>query len=91
MNSPTYLIVGCGYFGSRAAEKLLRKDPKPKIVVVDRNKEAVKNISNLPAEPFAGDGLIYLEEFFSEGRSSIDVDQYDLPLPWGHLRPLLLI
>jgi saccharopine dehydrogenase-like NADP-dependent oxidoreductase len=47
MNSPTYLIVGCGYFGSRAAEKLLRKDPKPKITVVDRNEEAVKKVSVL--------------------------------------------
>jgi saccharopine dehydrogenase-like NADP-dependent oxidoreductase len=45
-----YLIIGCGYFGSRAAEKLLRKDPKPKIIVVDRNKEAVKKVSNLPVE-----------------------------------------
>jgi hypothetical protein len=70
MNSPTYLIVGCGYFGSRAAEKLLRKDPKPKIIVVDRNKEAVKKVSNLPAETFTGDGPVYLGEFFSEGRST---------------------
>lgn len=91
MNSPTYLIVGCGYFGSRAAEKLLRKDPKPKIIVVDRNKEAVKKVSNLPAETFTGDGLVYLEEFFSEGRSSVDLDQCGQPLPRGHLRPLLLI
>ena len=65
-----YLIIGCGYFGSRAAEKLLRKDPKPKIIVVDRNKEAVNKVSNLPAETFTGDGPVYLGKFFSEGRST---------------------
>jgi saccharopine dehydrogenase-like NADP-dependent oxidoreductase len=50
MKSHSYLIIGYGYFGSRTAEKLLRKDPKPKIIVVNRNKDAVKKVSNLPVE-----------------------------------------
>jgi saccharopine dehydrogenase-like NADP-dependent oxidoreductase len=39
MNPSSYLIIGCGHFGSEAAEKILRKNPGSKIIVVDRKKE----------------------------------------------------
>jgi saccharopine dehydrogenase-like NADP-dependent oxidoreductase len=38
MKSHDYLIIGCGCFGSRAVETLLKKYPRSKIVVVDRHK-----------------------------------------------------
>jgi len=34
MKSLSYLIIGCGHFGSLAAEKLLREDPHSRIIVV---------------------------------------------------------
>jgi hypothetical protein len=46
----SYVIIGCGHFGGRAAEKLQRKDPLSKIIVVDKNKEAIKKSSRLSGE-----------------------------------------
>jgi hypothetical protein len=66
----SYVIIGCRHFGGRAVEKLHRKDPHSKIIVVDKNKEAIKKISHLPAETVICDGLLYLNKFFSEGRSA---------------------
>jgi len=63
-----YLIIGCGRFGGRAAEKLLQKDPRSKIIVVDRSKKALRKVSHLPVESEACDGTLYLEEFLSKGR-----------------------
>lgn len=58
-----YLIIGCGRFGSRAAQKLLQKNPRSKIIVVDRNKRALKRISRLPVEFEVCEGTLYLEKF----------------------------
>jgi len=44
------VIIGCGYFGGRAVEKLHRKDPHSKIIVVDKNKDAVLVKSRLTGE-----------------------------------------
>jgi hypothetical protein len=65
-----YVIIGCGHFGGHAVEKLLRKVPHPKIIAVDKNEERIKNISHLPIEAVVCDGLLYLNKFFSEGRSA---------------------
>jgi hypothetical protein len=64
-----YLIIGCGYFGSRAARQLLRIKSHPKIIAVDKNREAVKKLSHLPIETIVDDGLSYLNLFLSEGRT----------------------
>ena len=65
-----YLIIGCGRFGSRAAEKLLQKDPRSKLIVVDRSKKALGKISQLPVEFEVCDGTLYLEQFLSKGRKT---------------------
>jgi hypothetical protein len=67
MRVPSYLIIGCGHFGSRAAKQLLRKKSHPRIIAVDKNCEAVKKLSHLPIETIADDGLSYLNQFLSEG------------------------
>lgn len=66
----SYVIIGCGHLGGRAVEKLLRKIPDSRIIVVDKKKEASKKISHLPSETVICDGLLYLNKFFSEGRSA---------------------
>jgi TrkA-N domain len=70
MSVPSYLIIGCGHFGSRAAKQLLKKKSHPKIVAVDRNHEAVEKLSHLPIETIADDGLSYLNQFLSEGQAA---------------------
>jgi hypothetical protein len=77
----TYLIIGCGHFGSRAAEKLLRKDPLSKIVVVDKIKESIKKICHLAVETAVGDGISYLNQFLSQGRRA----DYIIPAVPFHL------
>ena len=62
-----YLIIGCGHFGSRAVPKLLEKDPRARITVVDQNENHLKEISRLPVESIACNGRPFLEHFFSEG------------------------
>jgi hypothetical protein len=69
-NPHTYLIVGCGHFGSRAVIKLFQKDPQSKIIVVDKNKEALQRISRLPVGTAVCDGMIYLCQFLSEDRKA---------------------
>ena len=64
----SHLIIGCGHFGGRAAEKLLRKDPRSKIIVIDKDKEATQKISHLSVETAVGDGLLFLDKFLLEGR-----------------------
>jgi hypothetical protein len=66
----SYIIIGCGHFGGRAVEKLLRKDPHSRIIAVDKNEEQIKKISHLRIETVICDGLLYLNKFFSEGRSA---------------------
>lgn len=62
----SYLIVGCGHFGSRAVEKLLQKDPSSRIIVVDKNKKALQKVSHLPVETEVMDGVSYLDKFFQK-------------------------
>ena len=77
----TYLIIGCGHFGSRAAEKLLKKHPLSKIIVVDKIKESIKKISHLPVETAVGEGVSYLNQFLSQGRRA----DYIIPAVPFHL------
>lgn len=62
-----YLIIGCGHFGSRAVLRLLQKDPRPNITVIDRNPRLLKKISQLPIKTIVGNGQAYLDRLFSEG------------------------
>jgi hypothetical protein len=68
--SLTYLIIGCGHFGSRAAEKLFQKESHSKIIVVDKSKRAIQNISRLPIQTEVCDGIIYLHQFLSGGKKA---------------------
>jgi hypothetical protein len=68
MSVPSYLIIGCGHFGSRAAKQLLKKKSHPKIVAVDKSPEAVQKLFHLPLETVVCEGLSYLKESLSEGR-----------------------
>jgi hypothetical protein len=67
-NPHVYLIIGCGHFGSRAAEKLFQKDPHSEIIVVDKSKGALQKVSRLPIQTVACDGIFYLSQFLSEDR-----------------------
>jgi len=96
-NLHAYLIIGCGYFGSRAAKKLFQKNPDSKITVVDKNRKALQKVSRLPIQTVACDGILYLNQFLSEGRK-VDYIIPALPLhlafefilsqlkPWGAKR-----
>lgn len=66
--SLTYLIIGCGHFGSRAAETLLRKDSRSKITVIDKKEEPLQKVAHLPVKTIVCDGLLYLNQSLSEGR-----------------------
>lgn len=70
MHPRSYLIIGSGHFGSRAAEKLSQKDSCSKITVVDKSKKALQKVSRLPVETAVSDGIIYLNQFFSKGRKA---------------------
>jgi len=74
-HSFSYLIVGCGHFGSRAAEKLFQKDSHSKIIVVDKNKKALKKVSSLPIETVVSNGVSYLDQYFSK------VQKFDYIIP----------
>lgn len=67
MNPLSYLIMGCGHFGSQAIEKLLRKNPHAKITVVDRNKKALERVPPFPAEAIVGEGIAYLRQDLKGG------------------------
>jgi hypothetical protein len=69
MNPSSYLIIGGGHFGSRAAKQLLKKNPCSKIIAVDKSRGALKKFSDLPVETFLCDGVSYLNQFLSEGRA----------------------
>jgi hypothetical protein len=93
MNPPSYLIIGCGHFGSRAVETLLKKYPRSKIVVVDRHKKEFKKISQLPVETKIGDGVTYLKQFLSESGKVdyiIPAVPFHLAFEWilSQLKPL---
>jgi len=69
-NSHTYLIIGCGHFGSRAVKNLFQKHFKSKIIVVDKTKKALQKVSQLPIETVISDGIFFLNQFLSEGRKA---------------------
>jgi hypothetical protein len=69
-NSHTYLIIGCGHFGSQAVKKLFQKDSQSKIIVVDKNKKPLQKVSRLPIQTAVCDGILYLNQFLSEGRKA---------------------
>jgi len=69
-NPHTYLIIGCGRFGSRAANKLFQRDSHSKIIVVDKNKKALQKVSRLPVEIVVCDGIIYLSQFLLEDQKA---------------------
>lgn len=66
----SYLIIGCGHFGSRAVEKLFQKNPRSKIIVVDRYKKPLQKVSRFPVEIVISEGVSYLEQFLSHGRKT---------------------
>ncbi|MGQ9646573.1 MAG: NAD-binding protein [Thermodesulfobacteriota bacterium] len=68
MSAPSYIIIGCGHFGSRAAKQLLKKRSHPKIIAVDKSPEAMKTLSHLSIVPVVDDGLSYLNRFLWEGK-----------------------
>jgi len=80
-NTRSYFIIGCGHFGGRAAEQLLKRDPHSKIIAIDKNAGAAKKLSHLPIETIVDDGLSYLERFLSEGRRA----DYIIPAVPFHL------
>jgi hypothetical protein len=77
----SYLIIGCGHFGSRAAEKLVQKNPGSKIVIVDKNRMALRKVSRLSVQTVLGEGLSYLSQVLSEGQKF----NYILPAVPFHL------
>jgi len=81
MTLSSYLIIGCGHFGSQALEKLHRKSPQSKIIVVDKNKRALQKVSHLPVETMVCDGILFLTSFLSEGRGA----DYIIPAVPFHL------
>jgi saccharopine dehydrogenase-like NADP-dependent oxidoreductase len=52
-----YLIIGCGRFGSWAAERLYQKDSDSNIIVVDKNKKALQKVSRLPIDTAVSNGI----------------------------------
>lgn len=68
--SLTYLIIGCGHFGSRAAEKLFQKELHSRIIVVDKNKRALRKVSHLQIQTEVCDGIIYLRQFLFESQKA---------------------
>lgn len=80
-NTQSFLIVGCGHFGSKAAENLLEKNPRSKITVVDKQKKAIKKVSHLPIQTVICDGRLYLDQFLSECQPT----DYIIPAVPSHL------
>ena len=60
--NPSFLVVGCGRFGSRAAQTLRKRYPLSKITVVDQDQRALRKISRLSLETVVGEGRQYLEQ-----------------------------
>lgn len=77
----SYLIIGCGHFGSRAARILVQKDPHAKITVVDQDKQALQRVSPLSVKTIVCEGRSFLEQFISE-RQKVD---YIIPAVPFHL------
>ena len=69
MKTRSYLVIGCGRFGSRAATELLRDNPLSKITVVDKSSRALRKVYALPVHTIISDGRSYLDQLLSEGLS----------------------
>jgi len=70
MDPTSCLIIGCGHFGSRTAEKLFQKELHSRIIVVDKNKRALQKVSHLPIQTEVCDGIIYLRHFLFESQKA---------------------
>jgi hypothetical protein len=77
----SYLIAGCGHFGSRAVRGLLKKDPNSVITIIDKDSNAFGKISHLPVQTTAHDAVDYLRNLFMIG---MDFD-YIVPAVPFHL------
>lgn len=64
-----YWIIGAGRFGAMAAERLSRKRPEARFVVVDENLCALKGLSHLPVELVRHEGASYLVSHLDKGVS----------------------
>jgi len=67
MTPNSYLIIGCGHFGSRAVDKLLKKDPRSKITVVDKEEKMIQKISSFPVEAIIEEGISFINQFLLKG------------------------
>jgi len=67
MTRHSYLIIGCGHFGSRAATELLRENPLSKITVVDKSSRALRKVHTIPVHTSISDARSYLDQFLSDG------------------------
>jgi hypothetical protein len=92
MKSHDYLIIGCGHFGSRAIETLLRKDHRAAIIVVDKDEKALEKVSSFHVERIAGDGISFLNQSLKKGRDTYIIPAVPFHLAFGfilsHLKPL---
>ena len=82
-----YLIIGCGHFGSRAARRLLEKNPYSEITVVDKDEKAFERVFDLPVERVVSDALSYLDQFLMDGLSA----DYIIPAIPYHLAFKLIL
>ena len=80
MNPPSCLIIGCGHFGSRAIETLLRKDHRVAVIVVDKDEKALEKVSSFHVERITGDGISFLNQSLKKRR-----DTYIIPAVPFHL------
>lgn len=80
MKSHDYLIIGCGRFGSRAIETLLRKDHRAAIIVVDKDEKPLEKVSSFHVERIAGDGISFLNQSLKK-----EGDTYIIPAVPFHL------
>lgn len=56
-----YLVLGCGYFGLKAVDALIKEHPSAKITVVDKNPRKLGNVSSTNCRACEGDALEYLD------------------------------
>lgn len=66
MSSRSYLVIGCGRFGSRAVRELLRREPLAEVTAVDKRPKALEPLSELPVRSVRKEALSFLERFVSE-------------------------
>jgi len=64
----SYVIIGCGHFGSLAAKKLLHQDAGSRITVVDQDERTLRKISSLAVETLVGEGISCLGQLLSSNR-----------------------